>query len=189
MAYEMDAVGRHASSVRRRLAGDPARAAYLAGAGARAYRVRQEFTVTLSVEILEVPQRWLAAVAFTCAPEDFATTVGETLGRIGEALIEASVDLGEIAIVTYRRTDAGFEGAVGYEVDGEFAPQGVIVPFALPPGEVGCVTYAEGDTEDPLADLEIGVLAEGRELAEDSPLWEEHRATETAIFWPLAPAG
>jgi hypothetical protein len=143
--------------------------------------------VTVSVEIVVVPQRWLAATAFACAPDEFATTVSDTLMTIGEALIAAGLDLGDTEIVTYWRTDAGFEGAVGYEVPDEFAPQEVIVPFSLPAGEVGRIAFSDGDTDEPLAELEVGVLAEGRELAEDAPLWEEHRTDETVIFWPLAP--
>lgn len=146
--------------------------------------------MAVSVDILAVPQRWLAAATFRCLPDGFATAVGDAFMRINEALIAAGVDLGETEVIAYRRTDAGYDGCVGYDVPEEFAATDAITPFSLPAGEVGRIRFGDDDIEEPLDELETGILAEGREVDPEAPLWEEHRKdpATTTIFWPLLPA-
>lgn len=146
--------------------------------------------MAIAVDILDVPQRWLAAVTFACPPDGFPEAVGDAFQRVNEALISAGIDLGDSEVVAYRRTEAGYDGCVGYEVPQEFAATAAITPFALPAGAVGRISYADGDTDEPLTELEVGVMAEGREIDPEALMWEEHRKDPavTVVFQPLLPA-
>ncbi|GAA1997622.1 GyrI-like domain-containing protein [Microbacterium pumilum] len=148
--------------------------------------------------VIDAPVRHLAAVRFHAAADEMAGRLGDALGTVIDVLVSHDIVPEGPAIACFDATDDGYDVAVGYEVAGPFASEGGIEHVELPGGEVATTVHVGpseslGETE---TELEVNIMADGRELELEGPVWEEYLDEKdaatgeslTRLFRPLKPA-
>lgn len=149
-------------------------------------------------EVVDAPVRYLAAVRFQAAPSEVGARISGALGTVIDVLGSHDMVPEGPAIARFDMNDDGYDVAVGYEVAGPFEPEGGLEPVELPAGEVAVTVHVgrSDSLEETETELEVNIMADGRELDLEGPVWDEYLGEKdpatgeamTRLFRPLKPA-